>query len=87
MFLFFFNNFAAGLTCYLFFSNLTNVLQMVITKQYIIDHDKIKAQLEANKKKPKKKGGFQARLQDALKEQQKVQAEREKLKGKKGRKK
>lgn len=87
MFLFFFNNFAAGLTCYLFFSNLINVTQMVVTKQYIIDHDKIKAQLEANKKKPKKKGGFQARLQEALKEQQKVQAEREKQQASRKRKK
>ncbi|RMG80925.1 MAG: membrane protein insertase YidC [Bacteroidetes bacterium] len=84
MFLFFFNNYAAGLTCYLFFSNLINVSQMVITKKYIIDHDKIKAELEAYKKKPKKKkkGGFQAKLQEALKEQQRIQEERERAKGK-----
>ena len=74
MFLGFFNSFAAGLTCYLFFSNVFNILQTVITKNFIIDHDKLRAKLDANKKKPKKKGGFSARLQEALKEQQRQQA-------------
>ena len=82
MFLFFFNGFAAGLTCYLLFSNLMNVGQMVITKEFLIDHDKIKARLEENRKKPKKKGGFRARLEEAMKEQQRMQAERDKQKSK-----
>ncbi len=76
-FLFFFNNFASGLTCYLVFSNILNVAQTIITKNFIIDHDKIKEQLEAYRKKPKKKGGFQARLEDALKQQQAIAAQRE----------
>lgn len=76
-FLFFFNNFASGLTCYLVFSNILNVAQTVITKNWIIDHEKIKEQLEAYRKKPKKKGGFQARLEDALKQQQSLAAQRE----------
>ncbi|MEL6924331.1 MAG: membrane protein insertase YidC, partial [Bacteroidota bacterium] len=70
MFLFFFNSFASGLTCYLFFSNLFNITQTLVTKNYIINHDKVKAELEANKKKPKKQGGFRDRLQKALEEQQ-----------------
>ncbi len=86
MFLFFFNNFAAGLTCYLFFSNVFNITQTVVTKNYIINQDKIRAELDANKKKPKKKGGFQARLEKAMKEQQRVQAEKE-TKGRKGKRK
>jgi len=77
MFLFFFNNFAAGLTCYMLFSNLINISQTIITKNYIIDQDKIKKELEDYKKKPKKKGGFQQKLEKALKEQQKLQADRE----------
>jgi len=81
-FLFFFNNFASGLTCYLVFSNILNVAQTVVTKNFIIDHDKIKEQLEAYRKKPKKKGGFQARLEDALKQQQAVAAQREAAAGK-----
>ena len=78
MFLGFFNSFASGLTCYLLFSNLFNIAQTVITKNYIIDQEKIKAELEAYKKKPKKKkSSFQQRLEEAMKEQQKVQAERQ----------
>ncbi|MCB0641143.1 MAG: membrane protein insertase YidC [Phaeodactylibacter sp.] len=77
MFLFFFNSYAAGLTCYLFFSSALNVTQTLVTKNIIIDENKIKAELEANKKKPKKKNRLQSRFQDALKEQQRIQAERE----------
>ena len=73
-FLGFFNSFAAGLTAYLFFSNTFNIAQTIITKNFLIDHDKLKAKMNANKKKPKKKSGFSARLQEALKEQQRQQA-------------
>ena len=77
-FLFFFNNFASGLTCYLVFSNLFNITQTLVTKNLIIDHDKIKADLEAYKKKPKKKkSGFSARLEEAMKQQQALAAQRE----------
>lgn len=83
MFLGFFNSYASGLTAYLFFSNLINIAQTLITKNYIIDQEKIKRELEAYRKKPKKKSGFQARLEEALKEQQRVQAEKEASKNKK----
>ena len=76
-FLFFFNNFASGLTCYLVFSNVFNIAQTLITKNVIIDHDKIKAELEAYKKKPKKKGGISNRLEEAMKQQQALAAQRE----------
>jgi len=81
MFLVFFNNYAAGLTCYMFFSNLFNILQTVITKKFVFDDDKIRAELELEKAKPKKKkGGFQQRLEEAMKAQQEVQKKREKKK-------
>jgi len=80
MFMFFFNTFASGLTCYLCFSNLLNVGQTVFTKKLLINNDKIRAQLEVNKNKPKKTGGFRDRLQQAMKEQQRVQEE-QKAKG------
>lgn len=88
MFLGFFNSFASGLTCYMLFSNVLNIGQTLVTKNYIINQDKIKAELEANRNKPKKKGGFQERLELALKEQQRVQAQKktdtsDKNKGKK----
>ena len=83
MFLFFFNNFASGLTCYLFFSNLMNITQTIVTKNYLIDQDKIQKELEAYRKKPKKKGGFSQRLEEALKEQQKIKDKAENSKKKK----
>ncbi len=76
MFLFFFNSFAAGLACYLFFSNVLNIGQILITKNYLIDHDKIRQKLDENKKKPKKKSGFGARLEQVMKDQQRIQAEK-----------
>ncbi len=84
MFLGFFNTYASGLTCYMFFSNLFNIMQTVITKKYVFDNDKILAELNKEKAKPKKpKTGFQARLEDAMKQQQAVQAEKAKQSGKK----
>lgn len=76
LFLGFSNSFASGLTAYLLFSNTFNIAQTIITKNFLIDHDKLKAKMDANKKKPKKKGGFSQRLQDALKEQQAQQAKK-----------
>lgn len=73
MFLFFFNSYAAGLTVYMLFSNVFNIAQTVITKNFVINHDKVANKLEENRKKPKKAGGFGERLQKALEEQQKIQ--------------
>ncbi len=79
MFLGFFNSYASGLTCYLLFSNIFNIAQTVITKGYIINQDKLEKELVAFQKKPKKKkGGFQERLESALKEQQKIKEAKEK---------
>lgn len=83
MFLAFFNNYASGLTCYMFFSNLINILQTVITKNYIFDEEKIRAQLLKEKEKPKKKSGFTARLEEAMKQQQAIAEQKNKGKTKK----
>lgn len=77
MFLGFFNSYASGLTCYLLFSNIVNITQTLVTKNFIIDEEKIKLQLEENRKKPKKQTGLQARLENVMKEQQKLQAQRQ----------
>jgi len=74
MFMFFFNNFASGLTCYLVFSNILNIAQTVVTKNYLINHDKIKEKLEKNRLKPRKAGGLRERLENAMKEQQRTAA-------------
>ncbi len=78
MFLFFFNTFASGLTLYLCFSNILNIGQTVVTKKFLIDHEKIKLALDANRNKPKKTGGWRDRFEQAMKEQQKIQAEKAK---------
>lgn len=83
LFLGFFNSFASGLTCYLLFSNVINIGQTIVTNNYLIDKDKIKALLEKNKAQPKKKSAFAERLENAMKEQQRAQAEREQAKKKK----
>jgi YidC/Oxa1 family membrane protein insertase len=80
MFLFFLNSYSSGLTCYLLFSNIFNISQTAITKSFIFNDEKIKAELNRNKEKPKKKSGFRARLEKAMEEQRKIQ---EKKKGKK----
>ncbi len=77
MFLGFFNSYASGLTCYLLFSNLINIGQTIATKTFLFNEDKIRLQLEENRKKPKKKGGFQERIETALNEQKKIQAQRQ----------
>ncbi len=82
MFIFFFNSFASGLTCYLLFSNLFNITQTIVTKNWLIDKKKIEELLESNRKKPKKTTGFQARLQEAMKQQQEVQKQRSNEKSK-----
>jgi YidC/Oxa1 family membrane protein insertase len=80
MFLGFFNSYASGLTCYMFFSNLINILQTILTKKYVFDDSKIRKELEKQKAAPKKKGGFQERLQEAMKQQQKLTEEKSKTK-------
>lgn len=75
VFVFVFNSLASGLTCYMLFSNLLNIFQTLATKQFVFNDDKIRAELEENKKKPKKKGGFQERLEQAMKEQQRIAQE------------
>lgn len=78
MFFGFFNNYASGLTCYMFFSNMINISQTVITKKLVFDDDKLLAELSAKKAKPKKQSKFQQRLQQAMKEQQAKQAQMQK---------
>jgi YidC/Oxa1 family membrane protein insertase len=80
MFMFFFNSFASGLTLYLCFSNILNIGQTVVTKKFFIDNEKIKAELEANKNKPKKEGGWRDRLEQAMKEQERIKAQQQKKK-------
>jgi len=76
MFFGFFNTYASALTCYMFFSNLINIAQTVITKQFVFKDEKLQAELKAKKAKPKKVNKFQQRMEEAMKQQQAVQAKK-----------
>lgn len=77
MMLFFFNNYASSLSLYYFISNLLTITIMLVIKNYVIDEDKIHAQIEENKKRPeKKKSKFRERLDQAMKQAQEQQARR-----------
>lgn len=54
------------------FSNIINIVQTIVTKNYMINSDKIQKELDDYKLKPKKKGGFSEKLGNMLKEQQKL---------------
>lgn len=75
--LFVFNGLPAGLTWYYTVSNIiTLVLQFIIIK-YIINHEKILAKMEVNRKKPKTKSKWQERMEQ-IQEQQKKMKETQK---------
>lgn len=71
MFLGIFNNYASGLSYYYLLTNLITFGQMFIFRQ-VIDEDKLRAKIEANKKKPVKKSSFQKRLEEAARQQQRA---------------
>jgi YidC/Oxa1 family membrane protein insertase len=67
MFLFWFNDYSSGLSYYYLLANLLTFAQVYIIRG-TIDEKKLHAQIEANKKKPVKKTGFQKRLEDMAKQ-------------------
>ena len=77
MFFIFFNSNAAGLTYYYFISTLITILQFLASR-LLINEDKVLARLQENQKKPKKKKGFMARLEQMQKEQEKLMREQNK---------
>ncbi|MEQ8358642.1 MAG: membrane protein insertase YidC [Cytophagales bacterium] len=84
MIMFFLNNFSSGLTYYYFLSNVITIAQQLLIARFI-DDKAIRDKLETKKEKRsnKKKSGFSARLEEAMKSQQ----QKQKNKGKGGRKK
>ena len=79
MFLFFFNDYAAGLSYYYFVSLLITILQTMIFR-WTTDDKKVLAEMEANAKKKgnQKKSGFAARLEAMQREQQRLAREQAK---------
>ena len=76
MMLFFFNNYASAFSLYYFISNILTILIMLMIKHFIIDEDKIRLQIQENKKKPTTQNRFQRKMKemmDKAEEQRKLQ--------------
>ncbi|MCH5229070.1 MAG: membrane protein insertase YidC [Muribaculaceae bacterium] len=76
-FMIFFNNYAAGLSYYYFLSLLITIAQ-TYSFRYIIKEEDVKRTMAENAKKPKKKSGFMARLEEMQKQQQAMMREQQK---------
>ncbi len=69
MFLFFFNDYASALSYYYLLSLLITIIQTTVTRHFV-DEKKVRAEMEANARKPRKKSGWMARLEEAQKQQE-----------------
>ncbi len=77
----FFNQYASGLSLYYFISNLISIGIMLVIKNYILDEDKIHAQIQVNKAKPKKQSKFQRKMQEMMEQaEQQKQAQQKRKK-------
>jgi YidC/Oxa1 family membrane protein insertase len=80
--LFVFNRLPAALTWYYTVSNIITLILQFIIQNYIIDHDKILAKIELNRKKPKTKSKWAERLEQMQEAQKKAQEMKQKNQGK-----
>ncbi len=76
-FMIFFNNYAAGLSYYYFLSLLITIGQTYAFR-FIIKEDDVRKTMAENAKKPKKKSGFMARLEEMQRQQQAMLREQQK---------
>ncbi|MDE6300313.1 MAG: membrane protein insertase YidC [Muribaculaceae bacterium] len=82
MFLFIFNDYASGLSYYYFLSLLITIVQTWCFRHFM-DEKKVRARMLENAKKPRKKSGFMARLEEAQRQQQAMLRQQEAARGKK----
>ncbi|MCE2756566.1 MAG: hypothetical protein RLZZ49_433 [Bacteroidota bacterium] len=78
-----FNGLPSALTWYYTVSNVITLVMQFVIQKYIIDHGKILAEIESNKKKPKEKSKWQERFEQMQETQKKVNAMKEKTSKKK----
>jgi len=71
--LFIFNSQPSALTWYYTVSNIITLILQFVIQNYIIDHDKILAKIELNRKKPKTKSKWQERMEQMQEQQKKMQ--------------
>ena len=76
-FMIFFNNYASGLSYYYFLSLLITIAQ-TYSFRFIIKEEDVRKKMAENAKKPKKKSGFMARLEEMQKQQQAMLREQQK---------
>ena len=81
MMLFIFNKLPSALTWYYTVSNVITLILQFVIQNYVINHDKILAEIAANKAKPKKQSKWQERLA-SMQEAQKKMDEMKKKQGK-----
>ena len=77
-----FNGLPSALTWYYTVSNVITLILQFVIQNYIIDHDKILAEIQSNKKKPREKSKWQERLEQMQATQKKINAMQEKVKKK-----
>lgn len=70
--LFVFNNLPSGLTWYYTVSNLITLALQFVIQNYIINHDKILAKIEVNRKKPKTKSKWAERMEQMQQQQKQL---------------
>ena len=81
VFMFILNSLPAGLSFYYLVSNVVSIVQQQVIKRFV-NEDQLRVKLEANKVKnaTKKKSGFAARLEEAMRMAQDVQKDKDKSK-------
>ena len=72
--LFIFNSLPSALTWYYTVSNVITLILQFIIQNYIIDHDKILARIQANRSKPKVKSKWQERIEQMQEAQKQAAA-------------
>lgn len=70
--LFIFNTLPSALTWYYTVSNIITLILQFVIQNYIIDHNKILAQISENRKKPKTKSKWQERMEQMQDQQKKL---------------
>lgn len=73
--LFVFNNLPSALTWYYTVSNLITIILQIVIQKFIINHDKILAQIDEKRKNPKtkSKSKWQEKYEQMVEQQKKVQ--------------
>ncbi|WP_396160237.1 membrane protein insertase YidC [Flavobacterium sp.] len=80
MMLVFFNNYGSGLSLYNFISNLITIGIMLVIKKYVVNEEKIHAQIQVNKTKPKTESKFQKKMREIMEQQEAQKALNQKKK-------